>query len=55
MLSVALTDFALFCNAELLQCVLQSSTTIPCSVEHWASINISADFFGEMYMFIDLD
>jgi hypothetical protein len=32
------------------------STTIPCSVEHWASIDsISADFFGEKYMFIDLD
>jgi hypothetical protein len=54
MLSVALTDFVLFCNADL-QCVLQSSTTIPCSVEHWASIDISADFFGEKYMFIDLD
>ena len=54
MLSVALIDFVLFCNAKL-QCVLQNSTTIPCSVEHWASIDISADFVGEKYMFIDLD
>ena len=52
MLSVALTDFVLFCDAEL-QCVLQNSTTIHCSVEHWASIDISAYFVGEK--FIDLD
>jgi hypothetical protein len=52
--SVALTDFVLFCKAEL-QCVPQNITTIPCSVEHWAIINISADFLGQMHMFIDLD
>jgi hypothetical protein len=41
-------------NPEL-QCVLQNSMTIPCSVEHWASIDISADFLQAKYMFIDLN